>query len=102
MSRFFLARCHHGLCSDIFDRPLPNIKLDLHLVTTGSFLLFSLLMMSGTRAQKKLPIKLQRKAIVDDFHSGRQYEPLEGQEGRRFSATKMNFEKPPTGGGARG
>ena len=39
---------------------------------------------------KKLPTKSQRKAIVDDFRRGRQYERLEGQEGRRFSATKMN------------
>ena len=51
---------------------------------------------------KKLPTKLQQKAIVDDFCRGRQYEWLEGQEGRGFSATKMNFEKPPEGGGARG
>ena len=26
MSRGFLARCHHGLCSDIVYRPLRNIK----------------------------------------------------------------------------
>ena len=59
-------------------------------------------MMSGTCTQKKLPMKSQRKAIVDDFRRGRQYERLEGQEGRRLSATKMNFEKPPVGGGACG
>ena len=58
-------------------------------------------MMSGTRTQKKLPTKSQRKA-VDDFCSGRQYERLEGQEGRQFSATKMNSGKLPAGGGARG
>ena len=51
---------------------------------------------------KKLPTKLHRKAIVDDFCMGRQYERLEGLEGRGFSATKINFEKPPEGGGARG
>ena len=44
---------------------------------------------------KKLPTKLHRKAIVDDFCMGRQYERLEGLEGRGFSATKINFEKPP-------
>ena len=34
---FFWARCHHGLCSEIIDRPFPNIKLDRHLVPTGVF-----------------------------------------------------------------
>ena len=37
MSRGFLSRCHHGVCSDIVDRPFPNIKLDQNLVPTGSF-----------------------------------------------------------------
>ena len=45
---------------------------------------------------------LQQKAIVNDFCRGCQYEWLEGQEGCGFSATKMNFEKPPEGGGERG
>ena len=35
---------------------------------------------------------MQRKAIVDDFCRGRQYERLEGQEGQRLSATKTNLE----------
>ena len=43
--------------------------------------------------KKKLPKQLQRKAIVDDFCRGSQYERLEGQEGRGFFATQMNFEK---------
>ena len=54
------------------------------------------------RTQKKLPMKSQWKSIVGDFHRGIQYERLEGQEGRQFSATKINFETPPAGGGARG
>ena len=33
----FLALCHHGVCSGIIDHPLPNIKLDQHIVTTGLF-----------------------------------------------------------------
>ena len=36
-------------------------------------------MMSGTRTQKKLQIKSQRKAIVENFSRGCQYEQLEGQ-----------------------
>ena len=36
----FLARCHHVVCSHIVDRPLRNIKLDRHLVPTGSFFVF--------------------------------------------------------------
>ena len=63
----FLARCHHVVCSDIFDRPLRNIKLDRHISQTGIFLFFSLLMMSGTRMQKKLTMKSQRKVIVNNF-----------------------------------
>ena len=51
------------------------------------------------RVQKKLPMKLQRKAIFDNFCRVSQYERLEGQEGQRFSATKMNFEKLPARGG---
>ena len=51
---------------------------------------------------KKLLMKSQWKAIVDNFRRGCQCERLERQEGRRFSATKMNFEKPPAGYGARG
>ena len=45
--------------------------------------------------------KSQQKAIVNNFCRGRQYEHLEGQEGRQFSATETNFEKMPAGGGAR-
>ena len=58
-------------------------------------------MMSGTRPAyaKKTADEPQRTVSVDDFRRGRQYERLEGQEGRRFSATKMNFEKPPAVGG---
>ena len=37
---FFLARCHHGLCSDIIYRPLQNIKLDWNLFPTGIFFIF--------------------------------------------------------------
>ena len=55
-----------------------NIKLDRRLVSTGILFVFSLLMMSGTHAQQKLPMKSQRKAIVDNFRRGRQYERLEG------------------------
>ena len=51
---------------------------------------------------KKLPMKYQRKAIVDNVCSRGQYEQLEGKEVWRISATKINFEKPPPGGGARG
>ena len=51
---------------------------------------------------KKVPMKSQWKAIVDNFCRGCQYERLEEQEDRRFSATKMNFEHPPAGDGARG
>ena len=39
MSRIFLAQCHHGVCSDIVDCPLMNIKLDRHLVLTGIFVI---------------------------------------------------------------
>ena len=49
---FLGERCHHGFCYDIIDRPLPNIKIDQHLFSKGSFLLFSLLMMSGTYTKK--------------------------------------------------
>ena len=65
-------------------------------------LLFSFLMMSGTRTQKKWPMKLQRKVIVNNFCRGHQYERPEGQESRQFSVIKMNFEEPPTRGGAQG
>ena len=63
----FLAQCHHVVCSDIVDCSLRDIKLYQNFVPTGSFLLFSLLIMSGERTQKKLPMKSQRKAIVDNF-----------------------------------
>ena len=66
----FFAWCYHDVCSDIFERPLSNIKLDRYLVPTGTFLLFSFLMMPGTRTQKKLPIKSQRKAIVEKSFQG--------------------------------
>ena len=44
-------------------------------------------------------MKSQWKAIVDSFQRGRQYERLEGQEGRKLSATEMNSEKLPAQGG---
>ena len=37
MLRVFLAQCHRGVCSGIFERPLPNIKLDRHIVPTVIF-----------------------------------------------------------------
>ena len=49
-------------------------------------------MMSGMCRQAKLLAKLQRKAIVDNFCRGRQYERLEGQKGQRLFATKTNLE----------
>ena len=36
MTPFFGAWCHHGLCYDIVDRPLQNIKLDQNLFSNGS------------------------------------------------------------------
>ena len=51
---------------------------------------------------QKNPTKSQRKAIVGRFRRGGQYERLEGQEGQKFSATKVGFEKLMSGGGARG
>ena len=37
MSHVILERCHYGSCSDIVDRSILKIKLDRHLVPTGSF-----------------------------------------------------------------
>ena len=34
------AWCHHVVCSDIVDHPWWNMKLDQHLVLTGSFFVF--------------------------------------------------------------
>ena len=90
MSRVFLARCHHGLCYHIVDCPLPNIKLDRHLFPTGSFVVIQFADDVRGAYAKKLPTKSQRKAIVDDFRRGRQYERIEGKEVQRFSTTKMN------------
>ena len=47
----FLSRCHHVICSDIVHRSLWNVKLDLHLVPTGIFLFFRLLIISGKNSQ---------------------------------------------------
>ena len=102
MSRVFLARCHHGVSSEIFNRLFPNIKLDWHLAPTGIVFLFSLLMMSGTHTQNKILTKSQRKETVDNFCRGGQYERLGRKESRQFSETKIDFEKLPAGGGARG
>ena len=90
----FLARCHHVVCSDIFDRPLRNIKLDRHISQTGIFLFFSLLMMSGTRMQNKLLMKYQRKAIVNYFCRWSQYERLEGHLFLGFLADNGNEDMP--------
>ena len=100
--RVLLARCHHGLCSDIVERPLRNIKHDRHLVPTGSFCCCPVCWWCQGRVHKKMPMTSQRKAIVDNFCRGRQYDWLEDQEGWRLSATKMNCEKPPPGGGSYG
>ena len=52
---------------------------------------------------KKTADEIAAEVNCQLFFMGRQqYERLEGQEGQTFSATKMNFEKPPAGGGARG
>ena len=50
---------------------------------------------------KNLPTKSQQKAIVDNVCKRRKCTRLEGKEGQRLSATKINFKKPPAGGGAR-
>ena len=94
----FLEYFHHGLFSDIFKQPFPNIKVDQHLVMT--VIVFVAWFDDYVRYSyaKKLPTKLQWKAIVDNFHRERMYERLEGQEGRRLSATKMNSKKTPAGG----
>ena len=52
------------------------------------------MMMSGTHTQKKLPMKSQLKAIVDDFRRGRQYERLEGHLFLDFSAYNGNEDVP--------
>ena len=80
-----MARFHHGLCSNIFDRLLRNVKLDQNLVPTDSCFLAWFSDDVRDAYAKKLPTELQRKAIVNDFCRGRQYERREGQEACRFS-----------------
>ena len=46
--------------------------------------------MSGTHTQEKLLMKSQRKAIVDNFFSRRQYEQLEGHLFLDFLADNEN------------
>ena len=65
MSRAFLAWYHHVVCSEIINCPLRNIKLDQHLVLTGSFFQFDDYVREAYA--KKLPTKSQRKSIVNDF-----------------------------------
>ena len=91
MSRVFLVQCHHGIRSHIFNRPLRNIKLDRNIVPTGSFFVVQFSGDVRDTYAKKTSTKSQRKVIVNDFCRGSQYEQLEGQEGWRFSATKINF-----------
>ena len=97
-----MARCQHGLCSDIFNRPLPNIQIDRHLAPTESFLLLSLLIMSGTCMQKNCQQYRSGRHLSNCFCRWRNYEWLEGKQGWQFSATETNSEKTPSGGGARG
>ena len=42
VARFVLAQCHHGFCSENFNRSFPDIKLDRHVVPTGSFFVFQI------------------------------------------------------------
>ena len=89
-----LERCHHVVCSHIFDRPLRNIKLDRHLVPTGSFFVFQFADDFRDAYTKKLPMKSQRKAIIDDFFRGLQYERLEGHIFLNFLAYNGNEDVP--------
>ena len=85
----FLAWCHHVVCSHIVDRPFWNIKLDRHLVPTGSFFVFQFA--DDVRdTYKTMPMKYQWKAIDDDFCRGCQYERLEGHLFLGFSAYHGN------------
>ena len=98
MSCVFLVQCHHGICSGIVNRSLPNIRIDRHLIPNCSFVVVQIADDIRNVYAKKLPTKFQQKEIVDNFCMGCQYDRLEGQEGCRLFATKMNFEKQPTGG----
>ena len=79
MTRVFLARCHHVLCSEIVDRPFPNIKLDQHIVPTWSFFVFQFSDDVRDAYAKKLPTKLQREAIADNFCITGTYIPVENK-----------------------
>ena len=60
------------------DRPLRNIKLDRHLVPTGSFWFFSLLMMSGTRTQKNCQCNPSGRQFSTIFAGGVSMSSLSG------------------------
>ena len=66
------------------------------------FLVFQIAVDVKNAYAKKTVDEIPVEGNCRQFSQGCQYERLEGQEGRRFSATKMNFEKPPAGDGARG
>ena len=98
----FLAQCHHVVCYGVVDRLLRNIKIDQHLVPAGSFFAFQIADDVRNAYEKKPPMRSQWKAIVEFFLRGSEYQWLEGQEIRQFSATKINFEKPLAGSGSHG
>ena len=78
-----------------------NIKDDRNIVPTGSFC-FSDFRWCQKNAHKKTADEIPAEGNCQRFLKGRQYERLGWKEGQQFFATKMNFEKLPAGGGARG
>ena len=61
-----MARCHHVVYSEIVDCPLRNIKFDRHFVLTGSFVVVQFVDDVRDAYAKKLPMKYQRKATVEN------------------------------------
>ena len=101
MSHFFFVRCCHNVCSGIVDHPFPNIKIDWRFFSTGSLLFSRLQMISGMCTQKKAN-EIPAEGNFRLFSQGASVWATWRKEGRQFSATKINFERPPTRGGACG
>ena len=87
-----MAQCHHGICYDIVNHPLRNMKLDQHLVLIGSFFVVWFSDYVRDVYAKQTSKEIAAEGNCQQFFRVRYYDHLEGHEGRRFSATKMNSE----------
>ena len=101
MLRVFSARCHYGVCSDIVDCQSLDIKIYRHLVRTGTFWLFSLLVMSGTRTQKNCWLNHSGRQLSTIFAGGVSMSSLKGNRVEN-SPQQKQIKNPPAGSGERG